>query len=68
MQDRLAGNWKQIQGKIKQKWGDLTDDDMARIEGKRDELAGRLQERYGYTKQQAQKEIDDFMNDVDRAA
>ena len=48
--DQLKGDWKQIQGKVKAKWGKLTDDDMTVIEGKRDELAGKIQERYGMAK------------------
>jgi uncharacterized protein YjbJ (UPF0337 family) len=59
-QDRIEGNWKQFKGKIKQRWGKLTDDDLEVIEGKRDELAGRLQERYGIAREEAQKQIDEF--------
>jgi len=58
--DQIAGNWKQVQGQIKQQWGKLTDDDLERVAGKRDELVGMLQERYGYAKARAEKEIDDF--------
>ena len=54
--DQLKGDWKQIQGKVKAKWGKLTDDDMTVIEGKRDELAGKIQERYGMAKEAAQNE------------
>ncbi len=68
MQDRFAGNWKQIQGKIKQRWGELTDDDVARIEGRREELVGRLQAKYSYTKQRAEQEIDNFMDEMERRA
>jgi uncharacterized protein YjbJ (UPF0337 family) len=59
--DRVEGNWKQFKGKAQQKWGDLTSDDLDVIEGKRTELAGRLQERYGYAKDQAEKEIDGWL-------
>jgi uncharacterized protein YjbJ (UPF0337 family) len=59
--DQIAGNWKQFQGKVKEKWGDLTDDDLTMIAGKRDQLAGKLQERYGYEKGRAEKELDDFV-------
>ena len=59
--DQAAGGWKELKGKIKQQWGKLTDDDMSQINGKRDELAGRLQERYGIAKDQAEKEIDDWV-------
>lgn len=58
--DQLQGDWLNLKGKIKEKWGKLTDDDLKVIEGKRDQLAGKLQERYGYAKEQAQKELDDF--------
>jgi uncharacterized protein YjbJ (UPF0337 family) len=58
--DQVKGNWKQFTGKVKEKWGDLTDDDLTAIEGKRDQLAGKLQERYGYAKERAEREIDDF--------
>jgi len=58
--DQIKGDWKQMKGKIKQKWGKLTDDDLTTIAGKRDELAGKLQQRYGYEKDQAEKELDAF--------
>lgn len=58
--DQIQGNWKQFAGKVKAKWGKLTDDDLTVIAGKRDELAGILQERYGYAKDLAEKELDDF--------
>ena len=58
--DQLKGDWKQLQGKVKAKWGKLTDDDMTVIEGKRDELAGKIQERYGMAKEAAQSELDEF--------
>ena len=55
--DQIAGNWKQFKGLVKEKWGKLTDDDLDVIEGKKDQLVGRLQERYGYSKEQAEKEL-----------
>jgi len=58
--DQIQGNWKQFTGKIKAKWGKLTDDDLTTLSGKRDELAGILQERYGYAKDRAEKELDEF--------
>jgi uncharacterized protein YjbJ (UPF0337 family) len=58
--DRISGNWKQFKGKVKEKWGKLTDDDMDVAEGKRDQLVGRIQERYGYEKDQAEKELKDW--------
>jgi len=53
--DRVEGNWKQFKGQAQQKWGKLTDDDLDVVKGKRTELSGRLQERYGYQKDQAEK-------------
>ena len=53
--DEAGGNWKQLKGKVKEQWGKLTDDDMTVIEGKRDQLVGKIQERYGYAKDQAEK-------------
>lgn len=55
--DRIAGNWKQLTGKVKEQWGKLTDDDMTVIEGKRDQLVGRVQERYGIAKEKAEEEV-----------
>jgi uncharacterized protein YjbJ (UPF0337 family) len=57
----LEGNWKQIRGTIREKWGELTDDELDQIAGKRDKLAGLLQERYGYTQMEAERQIDDFL-------
>ena len=51
--DQIKGNWKQVKGAVKAKWGKLTDDDLTFINGKKDELAGKLQERYGYEKEKA---------------
>jgi uncharacterized protein YjbJ (UPF0337 family) len=58
--DQIEGGWKQFKGKVKEKWAKLTDDDLTAIAGKRDQLAGKLQERYGYEKAQAERELDDF--------
>lgn len=58
--DRIEGNWKQFSGSVKQKWGKLTDDDITVINGKREQMEGLIQERYGYTKDQAKKELDDW--------
>ena len=58
--DEVGGNWKQFNGKVKELWGKLTDDDMTVIEGKRDQLGGKVQERYGYAKDQAEKEVNDW--------
>jgi len=58
--DQVTGKWKQFKGQVKQKWGKLTDDDLDVIAGKRDQMCGKLQERYGYAKEQAEKEVDEF--------
>ena len=55
--DRIEGNWKQFKGKAKQKWGELTDDDLDKLAGKRDQLIGRIQERYGVAKEKAEEEV-----------
>ncbi|KGQ11083.1 protein yjbJ [Beauveria bassiana D1-5] len=62
--DEIGGNWKQFKGTIKEKWGKLTDDDMTVIEGKRDQLVGKIQERYGYARDQAEKEVKDWESAV----
>lgn len=59
--DQVKGGWKQLQGQIKSKWGKLTDDDLTVVEGKRDQLAGVLQQKYGMAKEQAEKELDTFI-------
>ena len=58
--DTLQGNWEQLKGKAQQKWGKLTDDDLDVVEGKRTELAGRIQERYGIARDEAEKQIDEW--------
>ena len=55
--DQTEGNWKQFKGKVKEKWGKLTDDDLTVVEGKRDQLVGKIQERYGYKKEEPEKEL-----------
>ena len=56
--DQIEGNWKQFKGRAKQQWGKLTDDDVDRLAGRRDELIGKIQERYGYQRDQAEREVD----------
>ena len=60
--DILEGKWKQYSGKVKEKWGKLTDDDLESVRGKRDQLVGKVQERYGIAKQEAERQVDDFAN------
>jgi uncharacterized protein YjbJ (UPF0337 family) len=60
--DRVAGNWKQLKGKVKERWGKLTDDDITAINGRRDQLEGKIQERYGYAKDLARQDVDGWYN------
>jgi uncharacterized protein YjbJ (UPF0337 family) len=62
--DQIQGRWKQWTGKAKEKWGELTDDDLDQIAGRREQLAGLLQERYGYEKAKVNKEIDEFAREL----
>ena len=64
-QNILEGKWKQLRGSIREKWGQLTDDEVDQIAGKRDRLSGFLQERYGYTQVEAEQQIDDFLENWD---
>jgi len=58
--DQIQGNWRQLKGKIQANWGDLTDDDLDRIGGRREELMGKLQKAYGIGRDEAERQIDDF--------
>jgi uncharacterized protein YjbJ (UPF0337 family) len=62
--DRVEGNWKQFKGRVKEKWGNLTDDDLDRVAGQREQLEGKIQERYGIGKDQARKAIDTWLESV----
>ena len=64
--DRVEGNWKQLKGKVLEQWGKLTDDDMDVIAGKRDQLAGKIQERYGIAKADAENEVRSWEARIDR--
>jgi uncharacterized protein YjbJ (UPF0337 family) len=73
--DQIQGKWKQSTGAVKEKWGKLTDDDLTVIAGKKDQLVGKIQERYGIAKDAAEKQVDDFTSsynassaDLDRAS
>ncbi len=59
--DQLAGKWKQMKGDAKTKWSKLTDDDLMAIDGQKDKLVGKLQERYGYAKEEAQRRADEWL-------
>lgn len=56
--DQIKGNWKQAKGELKTRWGKLSDDDLTYIDGQRDRLVGKLQERYGMSKEEAQREVE----------
>ncbi len=58
--DQFEGKWKQLKGSVKQRWGKLTDDDITALSGKKDELVGKIQERYGITREQAEREADEW--------
>jgi len=58
--DRIEGQWKQFKGKVKEQWGNLTDDELDRIAGRRDQLVGRIQEQYGITRDEAEKQVTDW--------
>ncbi|GLI91570.1 CsbD family protein [Methylocystis echinoides] len=59
--NRIEGNWKQFKGKIKEQWGNLTDDDIDRMEGSREQFEGKIQEKYGIGKDQAKRNVDDWL-------
>jgi uncharacterized protein YjbJ (UPF0337 family) len=59
--DRVQGSWKQLTGRVKEKWGKLTDDYLTAING-RDQLEGKIQERYGIAKDQVRRDVDDWLN------
>jgi uncharacterized protein YjbJ (UPF0337 family) len=59
--NRVEGNWKQVKGKIKEKWGNLTDDDLDKINGRRDQLEGRIQERYGLARDRVRRDVEDWL-------
>ena len=61
-EDILKGKWRQIKGEVKSRWGKLTDDDVDRVEGDAEKLIGRVQERYGYQRDEAKREVDDFVS------
>lgn len=62
--DELKGKWTQIKGQAREKWGELSDDDLARVEGDREQLIGLIQERYGRARSEAEREVDQWMSDA----
>jgi uncharacterized protein YjbJ (UPF0337 family) len=63
--DQVQGKWTQVKGKAHEKWGKLTNDDLDVIAGKREQFVGRLQERYGILKEEAEKQVDEFAKALD---
>jgi uncharacterized protein YjbJ (UPF0337 family) len=59
--DQLKGKWKQLKGSVKERWGKLTDDDIGIINGQNEQLVGKIQEKYGIAKDEAQRQVDDWM-------
>jgi uncharacterized protein YjbJ (UPF0337 family) len=60
-EDILKGKWNEIKGRVKEKWGKLTDDDLTAVEGKKEKLLGLLRQKYGYAKDKAEQEYKDFI-------
>ena len=63
--NRIEGNWKQFKGKVKERWGDLTDDELDQIGGKRERLAGKIQERYGLTQDAVESQLHEWEDKQD---
>lgn len=59
--DIIEGKWEQLKGSVREKWGDLTEDEVTEIAGKKDKLAGKLQEKYGWTKEKVDQDLNDFV-------
>jgi uncharacterized protein YjbJ (UPF0337 family) len=66
--DRVQGNWKQFKGQVQEKWGKLTDDQFAAINGRREILAGKIQEAYGIGRDEAERQIQDLANSLQEAS
>lgn len=62
--DTMEGSWKELRGRIKQKWGDITDQELVQVEGDRDRLFGLLQKRYGLAREEAKKQIDEIVESM----
>lgn len=62
--EQVEGKWDQLKGKVREKWGKLTDDELDVIAGKRDQLLGKVRERYGLKKEQAEKQLEDFQRSI----
>ena len=66
--DMMSGQWKQMKGEVKRRWGILTDDELDQVEGNFEKLVGRIQERYGYERHRAESEINDFLHNYHEPA
>jgi uncharacterized protein YjbJ (UPF0337 family) len=66
--DQIEGNWMQSKGKVRQRWADLTDDDLEMIKGRQEQLRGKIQERYGIAREEAERQIQEFLRSQDRTA
>lgn len=64
--DTVQGNWNQWKGHLKMKWGDLTDDEIQKLDGRKDQIAGLLQEKYGIARDQAERDLDEWVSEYDR--
>jgi uncharacterized protein YjbJ (UPF0337 family) len=63
--DQMKGQWKQLKGRVRERWGKLTDDDVDQIQGRRQELVGRIQERYGRNREAAENEVDGWLDELE---
>jgi uncharacterized protein YjbJ (UPF0337 family) len=63
-EDTLKGQWTQLKGRIREKWGQLTDDDLDQIQGRTEQLVGRIQERYGLERDEAKRQVDAWMKET----
>lgn len=64
-EDVLKGKWRQLKGNIKERWGELTDDELTEIDGRQDVLIGKLQEKYGYSRMEAEQQLNEFLRETD---
>ena len=66
-EDTLKGQWTQIKGQVREQWGKLTNDDLDQIQGKREQLVGKIQERYGIAREEARRQVDDWAAEAKRS-
>jgi uncharacterized protein YjbJ (UPF0337 family) len=64
--DQIRGNWKQLKGSARKAWGDLTDDDLDKVQGERERLVGKIQVRYGIAKEEAERRVDSWVSSIDK--